>query len=285
MKTENMLRANYLDLLFQNRNKQYGSYVLRRDANRIRLLSLFTVFGLFIVGIFISYWIKSNTPAATNHMDTQIIHDPVVMTTIVLPERQPEPVLPEPAGSAPAAATEKFTPPIITNEPVIAEEDILKDINTFEDKLAGNLHYEGDAGGLLIAKQDALPNIGGNGILNGTNNGSGTEADDSKKVYQTVSVMPEFPGGSAALRAYLKKGLNYPEAAIYAQISGTVLVEFVVNEHGAIEQAVVIKGIGGGCDQEALRVINAMPRWSAGKVGDKTVKTRYKLPITFHIRS
>lgn len=283
MKTENMPRANYLDTLFENRNKQYGSYVLRRDANRIRLLSLLIVIGTFIAGIFISFWIKSSPATATSSIVPDVFHGPIVMTPVVPPQPKPKPLPPESAGQAPAAATEKFTKPVITNDLVIPEDDILKDINTFKDKLAGPMHHEGVEGGIVIAKSDKLLNVSGSGILKTTDKGEG--AVDTKQVYQTVSTLPEFPGGSAALRDYLKNRLRYPEAAIDAQISGIVLVEFVVNELGGIEQAVVVKGIGGGCDQEALRVVNAMPRWSPGKVGDRVVKTRYKLPISFRIRS
>lgn len=284
MKTENMPRANYLDMLFENRNRQYGSYVLRRDANRIRLLSLLTVIGVFIAGILISYWIKSSPATATSSIIPDVFHGPVVMTPVGLPQPKPEPLPPEPAGQTPAAATEKFTKPVITNDLVIPPDDILKDISTFKDKLAGPVHHEGVEGGIVIAKSDKLPDVSGSGILKAKDIG-GDGVVDTKQIYRTVSVMPEFPGGGAALRDYLKNRLRYPEAAIDAQISGTVLVEFVVNELGGIEQAVVVKSIGGGCDQEALRVINAMPRWSPGKVGDRAVKTRYKLPVSFRIHS
>jgi len=281
MKTETMPRASYLDMLFENRNKQYGSYVLRRDANRIRMLSLFTVIGVFIVGVLISFWIKSSPAASSGSIIHDAFHDPVVMTPIVIPPPKSQPLPPEPTRQAPAAPTEKFVKPIITNDPIIQPEDILKDISTFKDKLAGPVHHEGVEGGIVIAKTKDLQGVNGNGILQVTDAGGGTA--DTSKIYQSVSVMPEFPGGRAALLRYLKSQLHYPEAAIDAQIKGTVLVEFIVNEQGGIEQAAVIKGVGGGCNQEALRVVNAMPRWSPGKVGNRAVKTRYKLPVTFQL--
>jgi len=97
------------------------------------------------------------------------------------------------------------------------------------------------------------------------------------KPIRYVEQMPQFD----ELNEYLSTHLRYPEAAKENNMQGRVSVEFVVNEDGSISNARVLKGIGGGCDQEALRVINGMPKWKPGKQNGKAVKVYFVLPIVF----
>ncbi|MBX2980064.1 MAG: TonB family protein [Flavobacteriales bacterium] len=101
------------------------------------------------------------------------------------------------------------------------------------------------------------------------------------EVFTMVEVMPEYPGGQEALYRYLGSNIKYPEEALDAGISGTVYVTFVVNKEGEITDAKVLRGIGGGCDEEALRVVRAMPRWKPGIQRGKPVLVQYNLPIKY----
>lgn len=100
-------------------------------------------------------------------------------------------------------------------------------------------------------------------------------------VFAFVEVMPEFPGGDEGLISYLQKNIRYPKKAIKKEVEGTVNVEFIVNENGSISKAKVVKRIGSGCDEEALRVIKAMPKWAPGTQDGKKVRVYYTIPITF----
>jgi len=93
--------------------------------------------------------------------------------------------------------------------------------------------------------------------------------------------MPEFPGGTTALFRYLKKNLIYPSAAKEIGIRGTVYIYFVVERDGSITNVKVLRGIGGGCDEEAVRVVQNMPRWKPGIQHGKTVRVSYNLPVKF----
>ncbi len=99
-----------------------------------------------------------------------------------------------------------------------------------------------------------------------------------------AEVDPEFPGGEEALYKYLAQNIHYPEQAKKEQIQGRVFVNFVIEKDGSIADAVVKRGIGGGCDEEALRVVNAMPKWTPGKVRGENVRVNYCLPINFKLR-
>ena len=104
------------------------------------------------------------------------------------------------------------------------------------------------------------------------------------KVYEKVEVMPEFPGGEQAMMEFVAKNVIYPKEAIEKEIDGRVLVSFIVEKDGSINEVKVMKGIGGGCDEEAVRVISAMPKWMPGKQEGKPVRVSYMMPITFRLQ-
>lgn len=96
-----------------------------------------------------------------------------------------------------------------------------------------------------------------------------------------VQDMPEFPGGISKLLAFLEKNIKYPIMAVETGIEGIVYVEFVVEKDGSITDVRVLRSIGGGCDEEAIRVIKKMPKWKPGYQFNKTVRVRYTLPVKF----
>lgn len=100
-----------------------------------------------------------------------------------------------------------------------------------------------------------------------------------------VDVWPSFPGGDTARLKYMMENVNYPEKAKYAGVQGTVWVEFIIGKDGSIEDAVVIRSVGAGLDEEALRVVNEMPKWSPGKQRGLPVKVRFRLPIKYSLRN
>ena len=107
---------------------------------------------------------------------------------------------------------------------------------------------------------------------------------DKDGVYEMTDVRPAYPGGQAALEDYINSHIEYQQPAIDNNTEGTVDVQFVVDENGSISNAKIIgKELGSGLDEEAVRVISSMPKWTPGKVKGKDVKTRMVLPITYKI--
>ena len=105
-----------------------------------------------------------------------------------------------------------------------------------------------------------------------------------EKVFTIVEQMPSFPGGEEALMKYLADNIQYPAIAKDAGIQGRVYVTFVVDKDGSITDVKVLRGIGGGCDEEAVRVVKNMPKWNPGKQRGKPVKVQYNLPIRYTLR-
>ena len=100
-----------------------------------------------------------------------------------------------------------------------------------------------------------------------------------------VESMPEYLGGQEAFLKFVGKNIKYPRQAKNMGIEGKVFVEFVVDELGNLTNIKVIKGIGAGCDDEALRVIQSSPQWKPGKQRGKPVKVKMVIPITFQLRN
>lgn len=102
-------------------------------------------------------------------------------------------------------------------------------------------------------------------------------------VFTAVEKPAEFPGGPSALGMFLMRNLRYPKEAQVARATGKVFVSFIVEEHGAVTNAQVIKGVGYGTEAEALRVVRLMPAWKPGRQSGRVVRSQYTLPITFAI--
>jgi protein TonB len=100
-------------------------------------------------------------------------------------------------------------------------------------------------------------------------------------VYQFVEVMPEYSGGEEKLRKFITDNLVYPKEAKEKGIKGTVYLKFIVEKDGSISDVEVVRGIGGGCDEEAIRIIKMMPKWKPGNQGGESVAVKFTIPVKF----
>ncbi len=110
------------------------------------------------------------------------------------------------------------------------------------------------------------------------------EVEETDKIHIVVEEQPSFPGGEKAFYQYVASKMKYPKLAVRQGIDGRVFVQFVVNQDGSLTDIQVIKGIGGGCDEEAVRVLESAPRWNPGKQRGKPVRVRMVLPIIFQLQ-
>ncbi len=110
------------------------------------------------------------------------------------------------------------------------------------------------------------------------------EGPAEPEIFTIVEEMPSFPGGDQALLEYMAKNTKYPPLARENGLQGIVVVTFVVDEKGTINNVQVLRGIGGGCDEEAIRVVKSMPAWKPGKQRGMPVRVQYNLPFRFTLR-
>jgi protein TonB len=253
------------EIVFENRNKEYGAYELRKKYNRNMNTAFAIALGVFLLGVSI--------PAIMdyiNRLADSINAEQNVELTLVEPpsldKDEPPPPPPPPDPPPPVQETIKFTPPVITEEP-IKEEDIPPPQEEITN--AGKTTQEGTEGVIDLPTEGTGP----------------AEIETGPaEIFTIVEQMPEFPGGEAKLFEYLGKNIKYPAMARENGITGTVYVTFVVEGSGDISDVKLLRGIKGGCDEEAIRVVKGMPSWKAGKQNGKSVRVQYNLPIRFTLR-
>ena len=105
-----------------------------------------------------------------------------------------------------------------------------------------------------------------------------------QEIFQIVEEMPAYPGGEQKLMEFIAKGIKYPQIARETGIQGRVFVGFVIEPDGSVSNVKVLRGIGGGCDEEAMRVVKSMPKWKPGKQRGKAVRVSYMLPVNFKLQ-
>ena len=145
-----------------------------------------------------------------------------------------------------------------------------------------NLHWELDGD---VAQYIAEPFSITEESLNILMESLSTLADtpDNDSVFQIVDQMPEFPGGMEAMMKFVASNVKYPEAAKDKNIEGRVFVSFVIEKDGSVSNVKVLRGIGGGCDEEAVRVVKSMPNWTPGKQKGEPVRVSFQMPFMFKL--
>jgi len=111
-----------------------------------------------------------------------------------------------------------------------------------------------------------------------------TAPQDTTEVFDVVEQMPEFPGGIEGMIQFLQTNMKYPEDAMKEKKEGRVLVGFIVDREGNVTEPQVLQGVWPSLDAEAIRVVNAMPKWTPGMQGGKIVRVKFALPISFRLQ-
>ncbi len=271
MDNKNILNSDYLDILFEGRNKKYGGYELRKNYPKRAKRSLLVI--AFIGFAAAAYAIISNLKPKTVETPVAINKEITLAEPPPIDPKKPPPPPPPAEPPPPVKPTVKFTPPVIKKDEEVKEEEKPAEVKELKEAAAGVKTQEGDVEGIDP------------GIVD--NPGTGTGVVDAPPpppaVFTYVSQMPEFPGGNAAWNDFLSKNLRYPEFAKENNIQGRVTVKFVVNENGSVSDVSVVKGIGGGCDEEAIRVIKKVPSWKPGKNNGVPVKVWFNQTIKFQL--
>ncbi len=265
-----------LDIVFAQRNRAYGAYLLRREypVNLGKALSI----GLLLIGLFVILprLLHAFAGLVPERMVLEdrvvVIGPPPVIDKPIVPPPPPPPVTPPP----PARATITFVPPVVLKDDQVKQEDppAQKDLL---DKV-GDIDTKTAVGDPDAPPLDIDPKDFGSVVVNNV------EPEDEPLDGFAVNKMPSFPGGERDLMAFLAKNIEYPTLAKEANIEGIVVLGFVVGKDGSINDINIMKDIGGGCGKEALRVVKNMPRWTPGEANGHLVKVRFTLPVRFKLQ-
>jgi len=264
-----IFNQQWIDVVFSGRNKEYGAYQLRKDNGRNAgkaLLIACIVFVLIISANTIINFITGFIPKAK---------EKVKITNVVLApppvdiKKPPPPPPPEPPK--PKVDQVRFPPPVVRPDVEVKEKP-----PTIEDlKVAdpGQKNIKGDAKADVTIDEPV-----------GNADKKVTE-DDPNKIFTAVEQNPEFPGGLDAFYKYLGKTIRYPAVARENNTQGRVVVQFVCERDGSLTDIKVVRSIGDGCDEEAIRVVKNSPKWKPGIQNGRPVRVMYSVPINFTLSS
>jgi periplasmic protein TonB len=250
---------NLDDLIFKDRNKAYGAYKNRKNYKNYLFWAMLGATGLFLTVVsapLIANYINKVvwvTPPVTNIADTMLVVDNSV---------KPPDLPPEPPKAVKAEPT--FTIPKVVSDTTDLTGDITALIdNTDNRKIGDTAFFNGDG--------------------DTTDTGHEVIEIQKPKDFLIVEEMPEFPGGDEGRLKFLSANIKYPQIAKETGIQGPVYVSFVVDETGKVVDVNVLRGIGAGCDEEAARVVESMPRWKPGRQSGQEVRVKFSMALNFRL--
>ncbi len=262
MKNPNFyLESTLDDIVFEDRNQAYGAYQLRKDSSRFLRISLFI--GLFLASVVSAFSLSKKQP---DLITKDIVVDiDVVNLDPKLPKVE-EILPPPPQEQVIQQATQAFNEMVATADPNVTVDDV-PTIDDLQGRVIDNFTNEN-------------PVIGETSIINRVTSEPVVKKED---YILFPSQMPEYVGGTLAMMTFLGENINYPRHALDIGIEGTVYVSFIINTDGSISDATVVKGIGFGCDEEAVRAIMSMKKWLPGKQNATPVRVKTTIPIKFEL--
>ena len=241
------------EIIFANRNKEYGAYTLRKRYKAVTSLS---VLGTVAFSAIIIIILSLTTKPLTGVEGKKVI-------VIVQPEN--------------------FKPPQVEAPEVKPPKELLKTLRNTRPKVVDDTTLVTDN----IPITDVLILNTENGDLNDTV--TYIEPTDNivppeRTIFIVVQEPPEYPGGVAALLEYIGKNIRYPQDAIDNNIQGRVILKFVVTEDGSVGEIVLLKGVDPLLDQEAVRVTGTIPKFKPGKQNGVPVCVWHSLPVLFQLK-
>lgn len=247
---------NFNELLFENKNKAYGAYAIRKSQNdniSISLLVTSAFFGLLVLLTFALTKTKDIIPTIDSNDPGEIYLGPEVEMPKPIEQPKPQSKLPEPPKSTSGVL-------VASNDPQKTNVDPNENLNISKNPNPLGAKDSADPEDKVIAAPPLTPK--------------------KKEALVYVDKMPKLDN----MAQFIHDNLRYPRAAVENVTSGTVYVTFVVEEDGSITDVKVLKGIGDGCEQEAMRVVKMMPKWEPGTLKGEPQRVQCNLPIKFRIK-
>lgn len=266
-----ILDPAWIEVVFSGRNKAYGAYVLRKENAKTSIRALVIASVLFVVAISaptIINMIKGFIPKADEKVK---ITDVVLKPPPPVDMTKPPPPPPQVEPPKPKVDQVRFPPPVVKPDNEVQEKDP-PTVKELEVKDPGQKDQKGDPNQDIrideaAGKADITQKV--------------VEESNDPVSFAAVEKLPKFPGGDEAFGKYLSKTIRYPAVAKENNTQGRVIVSFVVERDGKLTDIKVLRDIGGGCGEEAIRVLSKSPAWSPGIQNGKAVRVAYTMPINF----
>jgi protein TonB len=282
MDTNKILTADVLDIVFEGRNKSYGAYDLRKTYSS-RLKKALLITGLAVAGIVASAAVFNNSKTS---LSQQLDNEGVKITEVVMPEeeKKPEPIPEEqkPQEQPQQQLVEQLQlKTIMSTTPVIVDNDQVKDPPPTQDDLK---NFKID----LKTNANGISDIGLANPAKILDNGTGIipeKKNPEPEIWEKVEIEASFEGGPKAWESFLRRNLDADVPPNNGAPEGkyTVIVQFVVDENGAVSDLKPLTQHGFGMEQEALRVLRKASKWKPAQQNGRLVKAYRRQPITFEV--
>ena len=277
MSKVDLIDKNWVELVFDGRNKEYGAYVLRKETGMRNIKSMLLVFAVIIAimaGVAAKVAIENAFPKKVA-IETDVELTKLAEKKEVKVEKKAPVKVEEQKVVEKVKSSVKFTPPVIKKDDEVKPEEELKsqeDLNKTNTAI-GSFDVKGndETGGDVLKAKEVIAQ-------------PEPPKEEETKVFDVVEVMPTFPGGQQALFEWLSKNIKYPVVAEENGVQGRVIVTFVVERNGSITDVQVAKSVDPSLDKEAVRVVKAMPHWIPGKQNGSAVRVKFTVPVTFRLQ-
>ena len=272
----------WVDMVFAEKNKEYGAYQLRKGTSGRNIKSLLIlVIAAALVGGFLAWKVIEQKQAEEQQAYMEAMELAKLQKQAEKEKKKPEKVQPkvEMKKEIPVAReTQKFTAPVIKKDELVKEENQVKQMDQLDAKVAvGTKDEEG-------VKDRTVEAVRSDIAVAAPPPPPAPKPEVSNKVFDVVEEMPSFPGGQAALMSFLSSNIKYPVVAQENGVQGRVIVGFVVERDGSITDVKVMRSVDPSLDREAQRVVRAMPRWKPGKQNGSAVRVKYTVPVVFRLQ-
>jgi protein TonB len=262
-----ILRADPLDLLFENRNKSYGAYPLRKYYPQRLLISMGVIMSLVVLISFTYLYPDSSSSLTQKNLAVAdiMIQELNLKQEIKLPILPARPSVPKPRAIIP------YTKPFI-----VADRDVPAPMPTIDKMEASSIGLKTNAG----PPDNEKPPVNGN-TIGATTTQHAETVENKNEILWIAEVMPEFPGGPDALKRFLIRNLRMPENNLEEGAQVKVVARFVVGADGRVRDIEITLPADAEFNTEVKRVIAKMPDWKPGSQNHRTVAVYFNLPVNF----
>jgi periplasmic protein TonB len=261
-----ILQADPLDLLFENRNKKYGAYPLRKYYPQRLIISMGIIMSLVIMLSFIYLYTDSKSSLQKHIQIPECILREINLTKEVKP-----PVLPARPSVPKTAASLAYKTPVI-----VVDRNFQEPMPTIEKIETSAIGLKTTAG----SPENGEPRVNGN-IIGTATKQNAEQVENKNEVLDVAEIMPEFPGGTEALKRFLLKNLRMPENNLEEGAQVKVIARFVVGADGRVRDIEIALPADDEFNAEVKRVIAKMPDWKPGSQNHRKVAVYFNLPVNF----
>ncbi len=267
------LTADIDDIVFEYRNKSYGGYLLRKlyPGNMTKANLVATILFLLAVSLpLIARFVKDRLPEEEFVSAEVTLAEPPPLDPNAPPP--PPPTVAEPPPKRPTIA---FVAPVVKKDEEVVEEVAPPDVDELKNIDISTKTQEGDENGVPEGLDEGEPAAPPPVVEE--------KVDKPEEIFKVVEQKPEFPDGEAAMLKFIYSNISYPPIARENGVDGTVYISFVVEKDGSVTDVKIVRDIGGGCGDEAVRVVKKFPKWNPGKQRGRPVRVLFNLPVKFKL--